>query len=87
MTTVAFLQLRVFSPRHSRKMTKRQRDERIAAARAEIARRIKRVCEGLSQADLDKLLDRMAMLQYKYDVSPNLPAEPPDAEPTGEHRH
>jgi hypothetical protein len=68
-------------------MTKRQREERIAAARAEIARRIKRVCEGLSQTDLDKLLDRMAMLQYKYDVSPNLPIEPPDAEPTGEHRH
>ena len=67
-------------------MQKRLREERIAAARAEIAKRIKRVCEGLSQEELDKLLDRMALLQYKYDVSPSLPPDLPAPEPTGEHR-
>jgi hypothetical protein len=67
-------------------MHKRLREERIAAARAEIAKRIKRVCQGLSQEELDKLLDRMASLQYKYDVSPHLPADLPPSEPTGEHR-
>ena len=66
-------------------MPRRLRDERIAAARAEIAKRILRVCQGLSQADLDKLLDRMALVQYKYDVSPNL-IELPPPDPTDEHQ-
>jgi hypothetical protein len=67
-------------------MQRRVREERIAAARAEIAKRIRRVCQSLSEAELDKLLDRMALVQYKYDVSPHLPSELPLPEPTDEHQ-
>jgi len=59
------------------------REERFAQARAEIARRIERFCQTLPQAEFDELVDRMAALQCKYDIFPNIPElaanpEPPD---------
>jgi len=47
--------------------------EAIAAARREIARRIAKFCTALSAEDFDRLLDRMAYVQWKYEVLPNLP--------------
>ena len=47
--------------------------EAIAAARREIARRIAKFCTSLSPEDFDRLLDRMAFVQWKYDVLPNVP--------------
>jgi hypothetical protein len=49
------------------------RKERIAQARAEIAKRIKRFCQTLPQSEFDQLLDRMAECHCKYEVFPNLP--------------
>jgi hypothetical protein len=54
-------------------MDNRPREERIAQARAEIAKRIRRVCKTLPPAEFEKLLDRMALIYWKYDVAPNLP--------------
>jgi hypothetical protein len=50
--------------------------EAIAAARREIARRIAKFCTSLSPEDFDRLLDRMAHVQWKYDVLPNVPPPP-----------
>jgi hypothetical protein len=50
--------------------------EAIAAARREIARRIAKFCTSLSAEDFDRLLDRMAYVQWKYEVLPNLPYDP-----------
>jgi hypothetical protein len=47
--------------------------EAIAAARREIERRIAKFCTSLSAEDFDRLLDRMAHVQWKYEVLPNLP--------------
>jgi hypothetical protein len=60
-------------------MDDRRKSEAIAAARREIARRIARFCTTLSPEEFDRLLDRMAHVQWKYEVSPHM-AEPP---PTG----
>jgi hypothetical protein len=60
-------------------MDDRRKSEAIAAARREIARRIARFCTSLSPEEFDRLLDRMAHVQWKYEVFP-LVAEPP---PTG----
>jgi hypothetical protein len=49
--------------------------EAIAAARHEIARRIAKFCTSLSSEDFDRLLDRMAFVQWKYDVLPNVPSD------------
>jgi hypothetical protein len=51
-------------------MSEKRKAEAIAAARREIARRIARFCTTLSEEDLNKLLDRMAYVQWKYDVAP-----------------
>jgi hypothetical protein len=50
--------------------------EAIAAARREIARRIAKFCTALSPEDFDRLLDRMAYVQWKYEVLPNVPSPP-----------
>jgi hypothetical protein len=60
-------------------MSEKRKAEAVAAARTEIARRIARFCTGLSPKELDALLDRMALLQWKYEVMPNI-VEPPDVE-------
>ena len=51
-------------------MDNKRRTEEIAAARREIARRIARFCTTLSEEELNKLLDRMAYVHWKYDVAP-----------------
>jgi hypothetical protein len=51
-------------------MEDRRKSEAIAAARREIARRIARFCTTLTEEELDALLDRMAYVQWKYDVAP-----------------
>jgi hypothetical protein len=59
-------------------MDDRRKLEAIAAARREIARRIARVCTSLSPEEFERLLDRMAGVQWKYDVLPAiLHANPP----------
>lgn len=47
-----------------------RKSEALAAARREIARRIARFCTTLTEEELNSLLDRMAYVQWKYDVGP-----------------
>jgi len=54
------------------KMRNRRKAEAIAAARNEIARRIARFCTSLSPQEFERLLDRMAHIQWKYDVLPHV---------------
>ena len=58
-------------------MDDKRRAEEIAAARREIARRIARFCTTLSEEELNQLLDRMAYVQWKYDVAPIVVDVPP----------
>jgi hypothetical protein len=58
-------------------MDDKRRAEEIAAARREIARRLARFCTTLSEEDLNQLLDRMAYVQWKYDVAPIVVDLPP----------
>lgn len=51
-------------------MNEKRKAEAIAAARSEIAKRIGRFCTKLSPEELDLLLDRMASVQWKYQVMP-----------------
>ena len=51
-------------------MDDKRKSEAIAIARREIARRIARFCTTLSEDELNALLDRMAYVQWKYDVAP-----------------
>jgi hypothetical protein len=60
-------------------MIDKRKAEAVAAARREIAKRIARFCTSLSPAEFEALLDRMAHVQWKYDVMP-IVAEPPDIE-------
>jgi superfamily I DNA and RNA helicase len=61
-------------------MDEHRKIEAINAARREIARRIARVCASLSPEEFEKLLDRMAGIQWKYEVLPNISdAKMPDA--------
>ncbi|MDP9203174.1 MAG: hypothetical protein M3P26_14760 [Gemmatimonadota bacterium] len=53
--------------------------EAIAIARREIAERIAPFCTSLSPEELNVLLDRMAKVQWKYDVMPTN-SEPADVE-------
>ena len=53
-------------------MDERRKAEAIAAARREIARRISKFCTSLSPEEFEKLLDRMAGVQWKYDVLPTV---------------
>ena len=53
-------------------MDERRKAEAIAAARREIARRISRFCTSLSPEEFEKLLDRMARVEWKYDVLPTV---------------
>ena len=53
-------------------MSDRRKSEAIATARREIARRIARFCTSLSPQEFERLLDRMAFIQWKYDVLPTI---------------
>jgi len=57
-------------------MDETRKAEAIAAARREIARRIAKFCTSLSPEEFDRLLDRMAYVQWKYEVLPNVPSPP-----------
>lgn len=61
-------------------MPEKRKAEAIAAARREIAKRIARYCTSLSPEEFDALLDRMAQVQWKYDMMPIVPEPPPDIE-------
>jgi hypothetical protein len=52
-------------------MNNRSKAEAIAAARREIARRVARFCTSLSPEEFESLLDRMALIQWKYEVFPH----------------
>jgi hypothetical protein len=58
-------------------MDDKRRSDEIAAARREIARRIARFCTTLSEEELNQLLDRMAYVQWKYEVAPIVVDPPP----------
>ena len=53
-------------------MSDSRKAEAIAIARREIARRIARFCTSLSPQEFEQLLDRMALVHWKYDVQPFL---------------
>ncbi len=57
-------------------MEETRKAEAIADARREIARRIAKFCTSLSAEDFDRLLDRMAYVQWKYEVLPNVVVGP-----------
>ncbi|HYU53930.1 MAG TPA: hypothetical protein VEK37_13350 [Gemmatimonadaceae bacterium] len=61
-------------------MDERRKAEAIAAARREIARRIARFCTSLSSEEFERLLDRMARVQWKYDVFPIVAESTPTTE-------
>jgi hypothetical protein len=50
--------------------------EAISAARRDIARRIAKYCTSFSSDDFDRLLDRMAYVQWKYEVLADLTPYP-----------
>ena len=52
-------------------MNNRSKADSIAAARREIARRVARFCTSLSPEEFERLLDRMALIQWKYEVFPH----------------
>ena len=54
-------------------MDDQERTKRIAQARAAIAERIGKYCEGLEPEEYDRLLDLMAGVHYKYEVLPYIP--------------
>jgi hypothetical protein len=58
-------------------MENKRRTEELAAAKREIARRIARFCTTLSDEEFNQLLDRMAYVQWKYDVAPIVVDPPP----------
>ncbi len=58
-------------------MDDKRRSAAIATARAAIARRIARFCTTLTEEELNLLLDRMAYVQWKYDVAPIVVDPPP----------
>jgi GAF domain-containing protein len=66
-----------FNNTRRQSMNDKRRAEEIAAARREIARRIARFCTTLSEEQLNTLLDRMAYVQWKYDVAPIVVDVPP----------
>jgi hypothetical protein len=67
-------------------MDERRKNEAIAAARRELARRLSRVCSSLSPEEFESLLDRMAGVYWKYDVLPAIPgSRVSDTGATGEY--
>jgi hypothetical protein len=61
-------------------MPEKRKAEAIAAARREIGRRIARFCTSLTPEEFDALLDRMAHVQWKYDIMPIVAEPPPEIE-------
>jgi hypothetical protein len=65
-------------------MDDKRKAEAIAEARRHIARRIARFCTSLSPQEFDALLDRMACVQWKYDVFPAVAESQPPEEKKSE---
>jgi hypothetical protein len=63
-------------------MDDKRKSEAIAAARAQIARRIARLCTTLTEEELARLLDHMAYVQWKYDVGPIVAESQPSRKET-----
>jgi hypothetical protein len=61
-------------------MNDRRKSEAIAAARREIARRIARFCTTIPPDEFERLLDRMAHIQWKYEVFPLVSEPPPNGQ-------
>jgi hypothetical protein len=61
-------------------MDDKRKAEGIAEARRQIARRIARFCTSLSPQEFEALLDRMACVQWKYDVLPAVAESQPPRE-------
>lgn len=61
-------------------MPEKRKAEAIAAARREIAKRIARFCKSLPPEEFDALIDRMAHVQWKYEMMPIVPEPPPEIE-------
>lgn len=61
-------------------MPEKRKAEAIAAARGAIAKRIARFCTSLTPQEFEALLDRMAQVQWKYDMMPIVTGPPPDIE-------
>lgn len=57
-------------------MDETRKAEAITAAKREIARRIAKFCTSFSAEDFDRLLERMAYVQWKYEVLANVPSYP-----------
>jgi hypothetical protein len=67
-------------------MDDRRKLEAIEAARLEIARRIARFCTSLTPEEFDRLLDRMAKIQWKYEVLPAVAESTPPPKQSGQDR-
>ena len=65
-------------------MNDRRKSEAIAAARREIARRIARFCTTIPPDEFERLLDRMAHIQWKYEVFPLVSEPLPNGQKTRE---
>jgi hypothetical protein len=52
-------------------MNNRSKADSIADARRQIARRVARFCTSLPPEEYERLLDRMALIQWKYEVFPH----------------
>jgi hypothetical protein len=62
------------SPTDFTKHQETMRSDARALARQQIAARIRRVCEGLSEAEFNALVDKMAGVQCKYEQMNGDPA-------------
>jgi hypothetical protein len=51
-------------------MDETRKAEAIATMRRDLARRIARFCTSLTEEEFEKLVDRMAYVQWKYEMLP-----------------
>ena len=63
-------------------ISRRMSDEsdRLLTLRADISRRLRKVCEALPQGEFDQLVERIAQLEYKYEQIRELFPPPPRTE-------
>ena len=53
---------------HSSTQHSAERERTLAAIRYDIAARIRPLCVGWAEADIVALIERMALIKYKYDT-------------------
>jgi hypothetical protein len=56
------------------------KSERLLTLRADISRRLRKVCEAMPQGEFDQLVARIAQLEYKYEQIRELSPPPPSTE-------